>query len=528
MTPPNLIDAMSDPAFYPHRPPTVELRQTHISCVFLAGDFVFKIKKPLHLSFLDYSTLEQRYQFCRQEVALNRRLTPRVYLGVFEITRRGDGFALGADSAEQFDPEAAEYTVKMRRLPDERSLERLVRAGKMDAAEIRRIALVLAKFHAGAARDRSVEYGCADAIEQNILSNLEGCRPFAGDTIGEREFDWIGRFNHAFIETHREFLNRRADQGMVREGHGDLRSEHICVQEEIDVIDCVEFSQRLRYADIASDLSFLLMDLDRLQAPALGHHLLRAYLAEIGDSGFARLLNFYKCYRATVRGLVGSLKARQSEDSSAQRSRESARDYFAAAYRYAKNGSPTLIVICGLPASGKSTIAQALGERSGFAVFNSDVIRKRLAGKNPTERAGGGWGEDIYSADFTAATYKALAEAAAQELRAGNGVILDATYREVAERMRLRDLAAETAKPIVFAECMVTDEQARQRLTARALAPDTVSDATWEVYLQQKAAFTPFGQEFAGCYLRVDGAADPIDSACDIERFIAGPGHIAP
>jgi aminoglycoside phosphotransferase family enzyme/predicted kinase len=523
MTPPNLIDAMSDAGFYPQRPSSVEVRQTHISCVFLAGDFVYKLKKALRFSFLDYSTLEQRYRFCQEEVALNRRLTPRVYLGVFAIMRRGEGFALAPNPAQRFDPEAVEYAVMMRRLPDERSLERLVRTGGIDPAGMRRIAFVLAKFHAGAARDRSMEYGSAEAIGHSIVANLEECRPFVGDTIGEREFNSISRFNRTFIENHRKFLDGRARDGMVREGHGDLRSEHICVQEEIDVIDCVEFSQRLRYADIASDLAFLLMDLDRLQAPALGHHLLRAYLDEIGDSGLVRLLNFYKCYRATVRGLVGSLKARQSEVPSTQRSRarESARDYFAAAYRYAKAGSPTLVAICGLPASGKSTVAQALAERSGFAVFNSDVIRKRLAGKNPTERAGSVFGEDIYSVDFTAATYKALAEAAAQELRAGNGVILDATYKDDAERMRLRDLAGEVSVPIVFAQCAVTDEQARQRLAARALASDAVSDATWVIYVQHKAAFKPFGPEFARCHLRVDGAADAADSACEVERFIA-------
>ncbi len=523
MTPPNLIAAMTEPAFYPQRPRSVEFRQTHISRVFLAGDFVYKIKKPLRLSFLDYSTLERRYHFCQEEVRLNRRLTPRVYLGVFAIMRRGEGFALGANPAERLDSNAAEYAVKMRRLPDERNLERLVRANRIDPAGMRRIAPVLAKFHAGAARDRSIEYGRADAIGQSIATNLEECRAFVGDTIGEREFNWISRFNRTFIENHRKFLDRRAREGMVRDGHGDLRSEHICVREEIDVIDCVEFNEGLRYADIASDLAFLLMDLDRLEAPALGHHLLRDYLAEIGDTGLIRLLAFYKCYRAVVRGKVGSLKARQSELPPTQRSRagESARDYFAAAYRYAKAGSPTLIVICGLPACGKSTIAQAMAERSGFAVFNSDVIRKRLAGKNPTERAAVGWGEDIYSADFTAATYKALADEAAKSLRGGDGVILDATYKDVAERMRLRDLAGEVAVPIVFAQCTVTDEQAKQRLAARALQPDAVSDATWEIYLQHKAAFTPFGPEFAGCHLRVDGAADPIDSACEIERFIA-------
>ncbi len=518
-----LIAAMTQPGFYPQRPAQVEFKQTHISCVFLAGDFVYKIKKPVRFEFLDYSTLERRYHFCCEEVRLNRRLAPRVYLGVFAIVRDGDGFTIGARPAVRFDPNAAEYAVKMCRLPDERCLDRLVQSGRIDAAGMHRIAAVLAKFHAGARRARSTEYGCADAISQSIGTNLEECLPFVGYTVGEREFNWIRRFNHRFIDGNRSFLDRRAREGLVREGHGDLRSEHICIRDDIEVIDCVEFSDKLRYADIASDLAFLLMDLDRLQAPALGHHLLRAYLDEIGDTQLCRLLNFYKCYRAAVRGKVSSLKAREGEvsDDQRQRARASARNFFAAAYRYAKAGSPALIVFCGLPGTGKSTIAAALAERSGFAVFNSDLIRKRIAGIAPTERAGAGWGQGIYSADFTAATYKALAEEAARALREGGGVIIDATYRDDAERMRLRNAARLVGVPIVFVECALGDEQVRQRLAARAQQPDAVSDATWETYLQHKMAFAPFGPELADCHLRVDGGADPADSVCEIERFIA-------
>jgi len=518
-----IIAAMTEPAFYPDRPRAVEFRQTHISRVFLAGDFVYKLKKPVRFAFLDYSTLHRRYHFCREEVRLNRRLTPRVYLGIYAILPHGGGFVLSADPAEQFDERAAEYVVKMRRLPDDRSLERLIGAGQVTAAEMRRIAGVLAAFHAGAARDRSMEYGRAEEIQRSVATNLEECRPFVGDTIGEPEFGWIDRFYRSFIERQRILLDRRAHQGMVRDGHGDLRCEHICLTADIDIIDCVEFNESLRYADIASDLGFLLMDLDRLQAPSLGHHLLSAYLEEIGDRDLSRLLNFYKCHRALVRGKVASLKARDQDVPTEQRerARKSARNYFAAAYRYARAGSPALIVVCGLPATGKSTVAQALAERSGFAVFNSDVVRKRMAGKAPTERAGGGWGEGIYSSGFTAATYQTLADEAVQMLRGGDGVIVDATYKDRAERERLRNLARAAAVPIVFAECTLDDEQARHRLAARALRPDAVSDATWDTYLQHKAAFAPFAEDFAGCHLRLDGTADAVANACAIERFIA-------
>jgi aminoglycoside phosphotransferase family enzyme/predicted kinase len=524
MTSEDVIAAMSEPAFYPHRPERVEFRQTHISCVFLAGDYVYKIKKPLHLPFLDYSTLERRYHFCQEEVRLNQRLAPKVYLGVFAIVRCGDGFALSPRPAQRFNANAAEYAVKMRRLPDDRSLKRLITNGQVNAAQLQQIAFVLANFHILAARERSGEYGSADAIGTNVGTNLEECRPFIGQTISEAQFSFIKQFNETFTRKNRDLLDRRARAGWVREGHGDLRSEHVCITGPIEIIDCVEFSEELRYADIASDIGFLLMDLDRLGAPALGHELLRAYAAEIGDPDLSRLLNFYKCYRAGVRGKVGSLKALQTEIDPAQRSkaRDSARTYFATAQHYAAAGSPALIVVCGLPASGKSTVAQALSERSGFEVFNSDVVRKGLAGIAPTDRADGGWGEGIYSQQFSRMTYQALADTASRKLSAGDAVIIDATYKDLAERARLRDLARQAGVPMVFAECVIPDDEARRRLELRAQRPDTVSDATWDTYLRHRASFAPFGHEFDGCHLRVDGSRHPAESAFAIESFIAG------
>ncbi len=521
MAPDDLITAMMEPGFY-GRSQRVEFRETHISRVFLAGNYVYKIKKRLSFSFLDYSTLEQRYHFCQEEVRLNRRLAPRVYLGVFAIRRRDGCFTIDPEPAQQFDPHAAEYAVKMRRLPDDCSLERLIAGGRATSDQMRRIALLLARFHAAAGREHSYEYGSAEAIARGVAANFEECRPFAGDEIGQREYTFIGNFNRAFIGRHREFLDRRARSGWVREGHGDLRSEHICITDGIEIIDCVEFSERLRYGDVASDLGFLLMDLDRLRAPALGQIVLRAYMAEIGDHDLSRLLNFYKCYRAMVRGKVGALKAREAEVAPAQRSkaREAARAAFAAAYHYAKAGSPALIVLCGLPASGKSTVAQALAERSGFALFNSDVVRKRMAGIAPAERAGSGWSEGIYRREFTEATYAALADAAAQNLRAGNAVIIDATYKDLDQRVRLRDLAQQAGVPIVFAECVIGEDEARRRLAARAMEPGHVSDATWETYVQLRRAFAPFDTGF-GCHLRVDGTREAADNAFDIERFIA-------
>ena len=526
----NLISAMARPDFYPDRPDAVELRQTHISQVFLAGQFVYKLKKPVRLAFVDYSTLELRYHYCQEEVRLNRRLTPRVYLGVLPIIRQQSAFALGERAAQSFDPAAVEYAVKMRRLPEERMLENLLRAGQAGGEDLRRIAELLAAFHKSAPRDRSMVYGCAQAIAESIDRNLEECRPFAGETLTASEFATIERFNRHFVSTHRELLERRAREGMVREGHGDLRSEHICVTEHIDVVDCVEFSERLRYADVASDFAFLLMDLDRLGAPVPGHQLLSAYIRASGDPELCTLLNFYKCYRAVVRGKVATLKSRERENSGAQRhaAQHKARGYFALASRYARAGSPALIVVCGLSASGKSTIAQALSERIGFEVFNSDVLRKRLAGLAPASGAGAPYGEGIYGEELTAKTYDALYDDALKTLHSGRGVIIDATFKDAGQRGRFQDLAQRMGVPIVFVQCVATPAEVKRRLDARQSSAGAVSDATWEIYLRQKEDFAPFGPETADYHLTVDSAQQPPAAIADqIERFLADHAQAA-
>ena len=262
-----LIAAMSRPEFYRERPRTVELIQTHISCVFLAGEMVYKIRKPVRFAFLDYSTLKQRYHFSREEVRLNRRLAPSVYLGVFPVLYQGDGFVLGEQASSLGGPEVAEYAVKMRRLPDDRILERMVRENRAGKADMARIADKLAEFHAGAASDHACTYAAPTATWQAVLGNIEECESCVGETLSRQEFERIEDFLRRFMEIHRDLLRERMAQGRVREGHGDLRCEHICLEDGIIVFDCLEFSERLRYCDVASDLAFLAMDLDRLEAP---------------------------------------------------------------------------------------------------------------------------------------------------------------------------------------------------------------------------------------------------------------------
>jgi aminoglycoside phosphotransferase family enzyme/predicted kinase len=499
---------MMRPEFYPDSPARVELKQTHISYVFVAGETVFKVKKPVHFAFLDCSRLARRFHYCIEEVRLNARLSPSVYLGVFAILKRADCFVLGPEVRVEH-PEAVEYAVKMRRLPEDRMLDRLLVAGQVQSRTIRAIAARMAQFHASAPSNRGWAYGSAAAIWGGVIGDIAQSRDFIGRTLREDQFTAIDAFCRAFITAHWRPLNERAREGRVREGHGDLRAEHICLvgnESEIDVIDCVEFSEQLRYGDVASEIAFLAMDLERLGAPGLAEELVEDYAEITGDEELALFVPFYKCYRACVRGKVESLRSLESEVGAAdnERAGQLARSYFELAWRYARGASPALIVVCGLSGTGKSTVARMLQHRKGFEIINSDRVRKRLAAVSAHAHVRADYGADIYSDRFTTITYDAMLDEAESLLSEGRGAILDATFKASAKRQRALAIAARHGVPVLFVECVVSEDEAIRRLERRASIHGEVSDATPEVYQRQRAEFEPLGEIAARNHLRID------------------------
>ncbi len=496
------------PGFYPDSPVRVELKQTHISYVFVAGELVFKVKKPVHFAFLDCSKLANRFHYCTEEVRLNARLSPRVYLGVFAILKRADSFVLGPEVRVEH-PEAVEYAVKMRRLPEDRMLDRLLATGQADRVMIRAIAARIAQFHAGAPSNRGWSYGSAAAIWRGVIEDIAQNEGFIGHTLRKDQFTAIDAFCRAFITAHWRPLNERAREGRVREGHGDLRAEHICIagnNNEIDVIDCVEFSEQLRYGDVASEIAFLAMDLERLGAPPLAEELVEAYAEITGDEELAVFVPFYKCYRACVRGKVESLRSLEREVGAAEseRARQLARNYFELAWRYACGASPALIVVCGLSGTGKSTIARMLQHRKGFKIINSDRVRKHLAAIPAHGHVRTDYGTDIYSNRFTRMTYDAMLGEAESLLSDGRGVILDATFKASADRQLALAMAARRGVPVLFVECIVSEHEAIRRLERRGSMHGEVSDATPKVYERQRAEFEPMSEIAAQNHLRID------------------------
>lgn len=517
---PPVIAAMTRPEFYPQRPAPVELKQTHISYILLAGDFVYKVKKPVRFSFLDQSSLSRRLQLCHDEIRLNRRLAPDVYLDVVPIVRRNGGYALGEPGS---DGAAEEYAVRMRRLDARRILEELVKREQADAAMMRAIAERLAQFHAGASTRCAWRFGSAAAVWHRVIGDLAEYESFIGYTVEEPVLHDIEAFCRSFLADNWATINQRAREGRVRDGHGDLRAEQICVNGGINIFDCVEFSEKLRCCDVASETAFLAMDLDRLGARALAQHFVSSYAALAGDEGHAAMLPFYKCYRASIRAMVESQRSQQGEVPAAERAaaRSAATAYFDLAHRYAMLARPAIVAVLGLSGTGKSSVARALHDRLGFAVVNSDSVRKRLAGVERTERAPGGYGGGIYSKDLTERTYAAILEEARAILAARRGVILDATYRDPANRRAVLPAARAAGVPVLFVECRCDEKEIIRRLEQRTREGRDVSDATVEVYLRQRAEFSPLTEIPAPCQIAVDTSRDPIDTALAIEDRMA-------
>ena len=492
---PSYIQAMLDAAFYPHHPDSVELKQTHISYVLLAGDYVYKVKKPVSFAFLDYSTLEKRRRFCHEEVRLNRKLAPSVYLDVLAIVHDGERFRLTEPSANQ--EKIIEYAVQMRRLPEEYFLDRLIQEGTARPDDIDRIAKKLANFYETAPTDRASLYGSPELIRRNLETNVQEIEPFIGKSLTFEEFRDIGAYNANFLTCSGDLLQTRLRDSRVREGHGDLRAEHICLEEDPVIYDCIEFSEKFRYCDTASEIAFLSMDLDYLGAPMLSDHFIRSFQNFTKDPDLLHLLPLYKTYRACVRGKVEMLKANEPEvpEDEREEAKRRARRYFHLAHRYTSDPYPVAIVIvCGLAGSGKSTIARIVGGRTGYQVLNSDVVRKQLAGVPLNSHSPEEYGKGLYTESFNDRTYDCLMKQAEEVLQSGTGVIVDATFKNPQHRQQFLELSSRHCLPVLFVECRASEEKTLERLKNRRRRPGEVSDATVAVYLRQRNEFAPLSE----------------------------------
>jgi aminoglycoside phosphotransferase family enzyme len=329
---PELIKALLEPETYPERPQQVELAQTQISYVFLAGEYVYKIKKPLDMGFLDYTTLEKRRYYCGREVDLNRRLCADTYLGVVPVIREKGRFVVGGKG------EAVEYAVRMRRLPQDAMMDVMLGENRVTPKMVEDVARTVADFHRRAATSAEItEIGGIDAVIKNTSENFEQTNKYFDVIVEPETYRRIKAYTEDFIKVNAALFRQRMDEGRVRDGHGDLHAAHVCfLKDGICIYDCIEFIDRFRYTDVAAEVAFLAMDLDHYGRNDLADIFVKAYIKESGDKGLLKLLNFFKCYRAYVRGKVGCFQYDDPQIPTREKEKikASARSYFKLAESY--------------------------------------------------------------------------------------------------------------------------------------------------------------------------------------------------
>jgi hypothetical protein len=497
-----ICKAMADPACYPHPVDRVERRDTHISAVFLTGSWAYKVKKPVDFGFLDFRTLSARRHFCEREVALNRRFTRDIYQGLVAVRRDASG-RLTLDGAG----ETVEFAVKMVQLPEEHVLKESIRTGCVSLAEMDTLGRHLAGFYVKAERNPQIaRYGEPEVIAVNVNENFRQVQPYASRLAGEEKLAFLRTVSHAFLERQGVLFQRRLSMGRICDGHGDLRSDHIYFYQGIQIIDCIEFNDRFRFGDVAVDLAYLYMDLDHRGHAALGRAFLSAYADAASDPEIYVLLDFYAAYRAMVMVKVHCLRWEEepAEGPLGEVLMREARRYLAQAYRYAIQFSrPMVWVFCGLPATGKSTLARAVAQALGLVCHHSDVLRKELLGIAPQQPQVVPFGAGGYRPGVTARVYGRLLGLAQDALHQGRSVILDATFALRKWRREAMRLAEDLDAGLLFVECRCAEEVQRSRLKQRSQEAG-VSDARLEHLPQLLSHFEPMSDLSPELHLAVD------------------------
>lgn len=440
--------------------------ETHSAVVVFVGDRAYKVKKPVDLGFLDFRTREARERACHDEVALNRRLAPDAYLGVADV--------IGPDGAP------CDHLVVMRRMPADRRLAALVRAGEDVDAHLWHLAHLLAAFHARAERSAAADAAAGrDALAARWRANTEEMLALSGSCLDPDEVRAVQRAAERYLAGRRALFDDRVADGRACDGHGDLLAEDIfCLDDGPQVLDCIEFATDLRLGDTLADVAFLAMDLERLGRPDLAARFLSAYREHAADTWPESLAHHHVAYRAQVRAKVAAIRAAQGGGDVAARAGAEARDLLALARRHLDAGTVRLIVVGGLPGTGKSTLAAGLGEALGATVLRSDAVRKELAGIPADRPAGARFGEGIYTADATARTYEELGRRARVALERGETVVLDASFTAECRRDVARQVARAIHADLVELRCSAPREVAAGRIRRRAAAGGDASDAT--------------------------------------------------
>ncbi len=515
-TPPPLIRSLAKPGALPGSTKPARLIQTQMSWVLVSEKFAYKVKKPVNLGYLDYTTLSNREFFCRQEVELNRRMCPEAYLGVVKISLENGQYVLNGKA------DAVEYAVKMVKLPSRCMLDYLLAHNEVAAGMIDEIALKVAGFHERASTSEYISsFGSLESVRTNALENFDQTEAYIPGVISRSDHERIKNFTVTFLQNNAHLFKARVDKGHIKDCHGDMHSSHICFTNGLCIYDCIEFADRFRYIDTASEIAFLAMDLDCYARADLSYDFIDRYIRASEDIEAAGLVGFYKCYRAMVRAKVNCFKLDDPYVGHTEkiRSKRAAEKYFSLAKSYTLD-RPLLLVNVGLVGTGKSTLARALAGRMGMVVISSDVVRKTLAGIPLTERSKDGLDQGIYAPHFSRLTYESMFDQAKQWLSRKTSVILDATFTMSASRSKARRLASETGARFILLEYRLSEKEILHRLGRREKSAGSISDAGVDVYLKMKRGFQPPGKKEKGERVIINSNQRLDTSIHKVERFI--------
>ncbi len=484
-----LLRSLQDPRLYPHPVTHFDLRETHISWVLLTGPFAYKIKKPVNFGFVDFSSLAQRRMFCHEEIRLNQRSAPDIYVDVLRISGTPEHPRLDGHG------EPFEFAVKMRQFPADATLDHAL--ARIRPEQVDQLARDIAAFHHNSAgADPDTIFGAPGVIARvlaEVFDQIPSHGPFSKHRPSmENLRHWLTRF----LAAHAGDFEQRKARGFVRECHGDLHLGNlVLLSDRLVAFDGIEFSERLRWIDVINDVAFTVMDFQVRGQPALARRFLNHYLECTGDYDGLALLPFYAVYRALVRVKVAGLafgQARGRDPGHSSHADDFVR-YLSAARSLTESTAPWLVITHGVSGTGKSTVSETLLEHAGAIRLRSDVERKRLFGLSPLDQTARAFKPVLYGTETTRKTYDRLQAVTRQLLRVGYPVIVDATFLKRRQRDAFRKLAASLNVPFLILDMQAPSATLRRRVTARAVEPDDVSEADLAVLEQQEQAREPLG-----------------------------------
>jgi uncharacterized protein len=512
---PTFIQALLRQDAYPHPVISVEVVQTHISWVLLTGEVAYKVKKPVHLGFIDTTTLEKRRRLCEEELRLNRRLAPQLYMSVVPIGGTPDRPRIGCPDG------VFEYAVSMRQFDRTQELASLLLRGERLIAEIERFAVRLARFHEDAARESPDEtYGTFERMRATMLENLAALEEQPGRAADIARVVRLGAWTRDSLARARPIMEARKESGAVRECHGDLHARNIVRWEgELLPFDCLEFDPALRWMDVASELAFLHVDFVGYERPDLAALLSSGYFEATGDYAALRIQRLYEVYTALVRAKVDGLVAQAADTDDAAAlaaNRRSAR--IALAERRTETTAPALVLMHGVSGSGKSWLSRALVPALAIARVRSDLERKRMVGLSPHADATAAPGEGIYDVAGSRGTYARLLDCAEHALAGGYGIIVDAACLAGWQRSAFHKLAQRRGASFLIVSCLADRATLKQRIARRRTQRHDPSDATLAILDHQLAKEQPLSEDELAGAVRIDTGSTPLETAVRLVR----------